>query len=597
MEKPKRLCKPIRVTLDDVVSLVPDPVPQAIPSISLSPTDRGVIIATATQKTGNVNGGKKTTEARADALEPALKPENIIKGVTIFGVEGQSIGVDLQDKEITINKNGDTTVIPDADFNGLKKVDVHVQVEPKLQNVEKEITQNGTTTVKPDTGNDGLSQVVINTNVKPTLQKKWATENGPVEADPGYDGLSSVDVNVKPKLQTVPEITKNGPIELEPGNEGFAAPIDVNVEPTLQEKTVTQNGTVLPDEGYEGLSQVNVRVNQRPPLQVKTVTKNGVVKPDSKYYGLSAVNVKVKPNLQVLPEITESGIYEIEPDKDGFASPINVKVDDIIKVLYETQKYGTLEFNNTGTKDYISVSNCDIDKIIYNGLSKDPTRITFVGDKTYVNEMTCKMNSMHAFGNLFATGTIRTLKIDADIMSCTNINDPISNVSFKFLTFSFRRFPPYAPKFVRPLLKESDIPFQNPRDQYESVDNFFIVDIKNEFPVKLIQGARFVSFLTVDVLNYHPIDCISINYEKVDTPTGGHQTVIVESNGIQNLVLRADRLCPLNFAHTAKNVKKGIYVPDNLVNEYKAAENWSVFGDKIKPLSTLPPEYDYTKLQ
>ena len=32
------------------------------------------------------------------------------------------------------------------------------------------------------------------------------------------------------------------------------------------------------------------------------------------------------------------------------------------------------------------------------------------------------------------------------------------------------------------------------------------------------------------------------------------------------------------------------YVPDDLVNSYKEATNWSTYADRIKPLSELPAE-------
>ena len=45
------------------------------------------------------------------------------------------------------------------------------------------------------------------------------------------------------------------------------------------------------------------------------------------------------------------------------------------------------------------------------------------------------------------------------------------------------------------------------------------------------------------------------------------------------------------FASSITNGGKGfVYVPDNLVDEYKSATNWTTVADQIKPLSELPQE-------
>ena len=73
------------------------------------------------------------------------------------------------------------------------------------------------------------------------------------------------------------------------------SPVNVNVQPPLQQKSVNVNGDVTPDEGYYGLSKVVVDVSGDIDIETLTVTENGTVTaPAGKAYGTVIVNVPLQ---------------------------------------------------------------------------------------------------------------------------------------------------------------------------------------------------------------------------------------------------------------------------------------------------------------
>lgn len=64
------------------------------------------------------------------------------------------------------------------------------------------------------------------------------------------------------------------------------------------------------------------------------------------------------------------------------------------------------------------------------------------------------------------------------------------------------------------------------------------------------------------------------------------------ARALETLIIRADTVCTLKSADALNStpIASGtgfVYVPDALVDSYKAATNWSTYADQIKPISEL----------
>lgn len=88
------------------------------------------------------------------------------------------------------------------------------------------------------------------------------------------------------------------------------------------------------------------------------------------------------------------------------------------------------------------------------------------------------------------------------------------------------------------------------------------------------------------------MNCTSL--ERIEFPIAAqiHSNVFKGCTSLHTLVIRSSRIASLGNTATFDNTKIAtgsgyIYVPDNLVEQYKAATNWSTFAAQIKPLSEL----------
>lgn len=184
-----------------------------------------------------------------------------------------------------------TLTAPGKKLAGISSVTVDVDAEPNNQ--YKYITENGS--YYPDEGFDGFSDVYVDVPVPDGYIQPsgtfYYTGNGTY--DVRYAEYVNINVPI-PDGYVVPSgtkaITENGTHNVSgyeqaevdvPIPDGYIVPsgtLDINengthdvteysetvinVQPNLQEKVVTQNGTITADEGYDGLKKVVVAVTE-----------------------------------------------------------------------------------------------------------------------------------------------------------------------------------------------------------------------------------------------------------------------------------------------------------------------------------------------
>lgn len=167
---------------------------------------------------------------------------------------------------------------------------------------------------------DGYNPITVKVDKRKPEQTKTLTltSNGNYYVVPDKDmALAEVTVDTSAinvaKTETTRNVyisTNNKTTEITDPSQSYSkVTINTNVSFSLQSRSTSANGEVLPSSSYYAMSSVNVNV--APSLQKKIVYENGTVKADNGYYGLSEVEIRMRPRKQLMPLIEGSGEGEL----------------------------------------------------------------------------------------------------------------------------------------------------------------------------------------------------------------------------------------------------------------------------------------------
>ena len=166
-----------------------------------------------------------------------------------------TVNVQYTGQEKTLNPSKTTQIIvPDSGYNGITKITLN----PVTSSIDENIISSN---IKQGVSILGVTGT-LETKADPVLQSKTITPtklNQTITPDTGYDALSSVIVN-----GVTSDIDSNitaGNIKEGVSILGITGTLKPVAAPNLQNKSatpLTTNQTIEPDEGYDGLSYVNI---------------------------------------------------------------------------------------------------------------------------------------------------------------------------------------------------------------------------------------------------------------------------------------------------------------------------------------------------
>ena len=216
----------------------------------------------------------------------------------------------------------------------------------------KKITANGTYT--PTNGKYFSSVEVAIAGNTPVYQDKTVdptTSMQTVLPDDGYDALSQVKVNaisIEQKSATPKATTQ----DIMPSSGSYLTKVTVGAVPA-ETKSITENGTYVPTSG-KWFSSVSVNVSTgsaAPVLQEKSITPTKSAQEviaDEGYDGLSKVNVSAIPNRYVDTSTATALAADLNSGKTAYVNGVKITGTQVVQHYYTSTSMISDSIGNDG---------------------------------------------------------------------------------------------------------------------------------------------------------------------------------------------------------------------------------------------------------
>lgn len=510
---------------------VPEPV---LESITINPK---TTIQEITPDEGIDAFSSITVNPVTNEIDSNIKPENIVKDVTILGITGTV-------EYITDNLNINPSITKQT-FNPPHDGFGKVVVAPVTSNIDENITaeniRNGVTIL-------GVTGDIIEAN----NTTRDITENGLYKVPSPYTGFSEVNVNVilnqeelliSPSTETQTFTASDiyhgfSPIIVSP----VTSDIDVNILPkNIKENvtilgvtgsvkelkpttiSITTNGTYTPPSAYNGFSKVVVDVDTVLNTNLN-VTTNGIYTPSYPYTGFDTVTVDINTVNNTDITITKEGVYTPEEPYTGF---------ETVTVDFSSQlQEKTIRPTNTITEIIP-----DINKV---GM----TKVTV--DLSWIEDALVALNS----GDTATTANLQDITVSsAGTYTCDSGYDGLGEVTVNL-------------DWVDQAIEEAS---QQAADgNLDMLLNDNAINISTD-----ADRIRPYAFYKAEHLQKVTLN----NAQSIGE-------YAFANSGITKLIINTPTLCTLSNVNVFTTVPT-IYVPSNLLNTYKTNNVWRNFASNI----------------